>query len=1001
MNGKKPYLMVSYRNNLGKEVKLEYTPSTKFYIDDELAGKPWITKLHFPVHCISKTETRDKISGYRFVTSYQYHHGYYDHAEREFRGFGMVEQTDTEHFDHWVKGNASNVVDKTLHQDPIVTKSWFHTGAFIDQEDILNQFSRDYWYEVMAKQGFDVVNHETSLPDARVIAAPGMDPSIIEHLGTEEWREAFRACKGMALRLETFVQDAPLSGATPEQIKKQLTPYSAATHNCVIELLQPKGQNKHAIFVVKESEAITYNYERNTDDPRIAHNLNIELDEYGNVLESAAIVYPRIKKDLSLPIEIQELQNKTLITYTKSNFTNDINTNDSYRLRLPAEVMTYELTGVGKKSFYYSVEDLTDILTVAKEVEYYQYDEPSAAGNSQKRLIEHIRTIYRSDNLKDALLLYHLESLALPFESYQLAFTPTLVENIFGTRVTEDMMLEGKFTRREGNNNWWIRSGTTQFIDISEALADVRNRFYLPVSYTDPYGAQTKVKYDADYHLYIKETEDALGNQTRIELFNFRTLSAQRMKDINQNISEVITDELGLVKATAVFGKGNEADDLMGLDEFSSLSEDSLIHDFFYAESSDILVVHGNSLLNHATARFVYDFDAYKNSGKPVAVASIVREEHFKNNTDSPVQISFEYSNGHGQVVMKKVQAEPGLAKKVTVNPDDSYKISDIDTAILNPKQLRWIGNGRTVLNNKGNPVKQYEPYFSVTHHYEDLKELVETGVTPIMYYDGLGRLIKTEMPDGTLSRIEFNSWKQVQYDANDTILESTWYHKRTNRLMDSELIAAGKDPEREKAAADKAAKHANTPNVQHFDTLGRPVLSIEHNKHLKSDEDEFYLTKVDLDIEGNLRKVTDARGNIVMQYKYDMLGNKLYQKSMDAGQRWMLTNILGNPLRTWDERDHEFQYFYDILHRPTYSKVLGGDGEEPLNHIYERIFYGETEADPEQKNLRGQVIRHYDTGGLLMMPEYDFKGQPKSTTRMLFKNYKGVANWIDDNLTN
>ena len=119
----------------------------------------------------------------------------------------------------------------------------------------------------------------------------------------------------------------------------------------------------------------------------------------------------------------------------------------------------------------------------------------------------------------------------------------------------------------------------------------------------------------------------------------------------------------------------------------------------------------------------------------------------------------------------------------------------------------------------------------------------------------------------------------------------------------------------------------------------------------------------------------------------------------MDAGQRWLLINILGNPLRTWDERNHEFQYFYDILHRPTQSKVLGGDGDAPLNHIFDRIFYGEAEANPELKNLRGQVIRHYDTGGVIETPEYDFKGQPKSTTRKLFKNYKSVANWIDANL--
>lgn len=998
MSSKKPHIMVFYKNNLGKEVSLEYTASTQFYIQDKLAGKPWITKLHFPVHCIAKTETRDKISGYRFVSSYTYHHGYYDHAEREFRGFGMVEQTDAEHFDHWIKGDATNIVDKTLHQEPVITKSWFHTGAFLSREKILTQFADEYWYKEMQRHGFAVVNLETPLPDARLIATSGLD---IAHLNAQEWQEALRACKGMGLRSEVFAKDAPLVGASPEQRQKELTPYTVATHNCIIELLQPKGQNQHAIFIVKESEAITYSYERDTKDPRIAHTLNIKLDEYGNVLESASVVYPRIKKNVSLPVETQDAQNKTQIIYTQNSLTNDINTVDSYRLRLPSEVKTYQLKGVTKANALYTVDDFDNILTVADEVDYQQIDTNPALGTPQKRLIEHIRTLYRNNNLQDALPLHQLHSLALSFESYQLAYTPNLISDIFGIKVNEPLMLEGKFTHNEGDDNWWIRSGTTQFIENAETEADAQNRFYVPISYTDPYGAKTKVKYYSNYFLFIEETEDVLGNKQKVELFNFRTLSPKRMKDANGNFSEVMVDELGLVKALAVFGKGNEADDLTGLNEFSSPLENTSINDFFHAPASDILVTHGKNLLQHATARFVYDFETYKNAGKPVVVASIVREQHYTKNQLSDIQLSFEYSNGLGQVVMKKAQAEPGLAKQVIINPDDTYTVADINTATLNPKQLRWIGNGRTILNNKGDAVKQYEPYFSVTHSYEDLKELVETGVTPILHYDALGRLIKTELPDGTLSRTEFDSWQQATYDPNDTVLESSWYHNRTNRLIDAELIAAGKDPAKEKLAADKAAKHGNTPAIQHFDTLGRPVLSVEHNKNIETDADEFYLTQVNLDIEGNLRTVTDARGNVVMQYQYDMLGNKIYQHSMDAGQRWLLMNILGNPLRTWDERNHEFRYFYDTLHRPTQSQVIGGDGDTPLNHIFDRIFYGESEPDPELKNLRGQVVKHYDTGGVIETPEYDFKGQPISSTRKLFKNYKGIPNWIDANLVN
>ena len=53
------------------------------------------------------------------------------------------------------------------------------------------------------------------------------------------------------------------------------------------------------------------------------------------------------------------------------------------------------------------------------------------------------------------------------------------------------------------------------------------------------------------------------------------------MKDPNDNLSEVHMDELGLVKAMAVFGKGNEADDLAGLNEFTSDAEKTQIARFF------------------------------------------------------------------------------------------------------------------------------------------------------------------------------------------------------------------------------------------------------------------------------------------------------------------------------------------------------------------------------------------------------------------------------------
>lgn len=1005
MNSKKPHIMVFYKNNFGKEVSLEYTPSTKFYIEDKLAGKPWITKLHFPVHCVSKTTTEDKISGYKFVSEYKYHHGYYDHSEMEFRGFGMVEQIDTESFEHWKKSNATNIVEKSLHQEPVVSKTWNHTGAFLEKDKILTQFSKEYWYEEMSRNGFDVIHHEIPLTDARLITAPEVQPTILNHLSAQEWCEALRACKGMSLRSEIFAKDAINFENTAEAKRKELIPFSVASHNYVIELLQPKGKNKHAIFIVKENEAITYNYERNPEDPRIAHNLNIKLDKYGNVLESAAVVYPRLLTDVTLPVETQQEQNKTVIIYTQNQFTNDVINADTLRLRLPSEAKTYELKNVPKANAFYIPNDFNEILTEVKSAIalYHEIDKPTIPGLSQKRLIEHTKTIYRSNDLKSALALYKLESLAMPFESYQLAYTPDLLQHIYHEKTDDwalqNLMLEGKFTHALNESgledaNWWVRSGTIQFLADVEAVIDASKRFYVPISYTDPYGALTKVKYYGNYFLFIEETEDAIGNMVKVNLFNFRTLSPQRMSDINTNLSEVITDELGLIKAVAIMGKGNEADELTDLTEITDAAELILINNFFQAPDSVDLTNIGKDLLNKATSRFVYDFDTYINSGKPAVLASISREQHYKQDNNSPVQIGFEYSNGLGEVIMKKVQAEAGLAKKVIVLPDNTITISETNTSASLPKQLRWIGNGRTIKNNKGKAVKQYEPYFSVTHQFENLKELVETGVTPIMYYDAAGRLIKTEMPNGTLSKVIFDSWKVSMYDPNDCVLESEWYKKRTDSTH-PEFI----NDLKEQQAALKAEKHADTPSVQCFDTLGRPILSIENNKNGVTGVDELQYTRVKLDTEGNLHYVTDARGNIVMRYKHDMLGSKVYQQSMDAGQRWLLINILGKPLRTWDERNHELHYFYDTLQRPLYNKIIGGDGDVSLNHLFDKIIYGETQPNAQLKNLKGQVWKHYDTGGVIETPSYNFQGKPTSTKRTLFKKYKEVVNWIDDNL--
>src|SRR5262249_6995238 len=73
MGGQKPHLLVRVANNLGAETHVTYAPSTKFYLADKAAGRPWATRLPFPVHVVERVETHDRIGRNRFVTRYAYH----------------------------------------------------------------------------------------------------------------------------------------------------------------------------------------------------------------------------------------------------------------------------------------------------------------------------------------------------------------------------------------------------------------------------------------------------------------------------------------------------------------------------------------------------------------------------------------------------------------------------------------------------------------------------------------------------------------------------------------------------------------------------------------------------------------------------------------------------------------------------------------------------------------------------------------------------------------
>ena len=609
------------------------------------------------------------------------------------------------------------------------------------------------------------------------------------------------------------------------------------------------------------------------------------------------------------------------------------------------------------------------------------------------------------------------------------------------------MLKEGKYVHSEGDDNWWIPSGKVFYSPNAgdtpeQELSFAKQHFFLPHLFEDPFGSNTIVTYDK-YDLLLQEITDPLGNITTVNTkddsgnsfigLDYRVLQPYQVTDPNGNRTSVAFDALGMVVGTAVMGKPEndpKKGDWMDSDFRPDLTQAEI--DQFFADPKGPITA---LLLGTATNRIIYDLTGYwleldPKKKQPAFAATLARETHAHDPVPEDglkIQVSFSYSDGFGREIQKKIQAEPG-----------PVPIRDTSTGLIitdangqpemteNSVSPRWVGSGWTIFNNKGKPVCQYEPFFTDTHRFEFD---VHIGVSPILFYDPVERVIATIHPNHTYEKVVFDPWHQKTFDVNDTVASDprtdediqgyvaeyfkqeatqpggwkTWLVQRGIDSLAPPQNENGLDAEQK--AAVRTLIHADTPTVAYFDSLGRTFLTVAHNKFERRENnsviivEDRYHTWAFLDIEGNQHAVIDAKldpatkkGRTIMFYDYDMLSNRIHQASMEAGERWTLNDVSGKPIHAWDSRDHHFSSVYDLLRRPIESYLREGAGPELL--LIGRTVYGESQPSPEAKNMRGKVYQVFDQAGVVTSDEYDFKGNLLSSRRQLATDYKNILNW-------
>ncbi|MBB5874379.1 RHS repeat-associated protein [Allocatelliglobosispora scoriae] len=873
--GGKPHLLTEVDNNLGTRTVLTYATSTGFFLADAAAGRPWATRLPFPVQIVERVDVHDLIAGTVQSTRYAPRDGRYDHIEGTFCGFGSVTQWDS------LTGAGADA--------PVRTVTWHHTGAEPGEEG---------W------------------PDTTGYHQPTIQPippvSLPADLTLAEQRDACRALKGSLLRQEIYADDGtPLAGV----------PYQVTQRGYRVRRVQ-RGPGDRSVFAPLLAETVLAETGREATTPRVSHQLTLAVDDYGNVTRSASAAYGD-------PGAAHAEQRRTWVTCTENDYTTEAGHAGRLWIGAPVARRVYEVTGLtGSAAALLDAAAISTALDTAAEI---PFEAAAPATGLRRRLIAADQSHYWSDDLTAALPLGEIGTRALLCESRVRVFTETQVNTVLAPLGVDAALMgaEAGYVRHDGA--WWAASGRTHYDP---------DLFFRPVRHVDQWGRAHTTGYDP-YALAVVTGSDPLLNTTTAEL-DYRTMLPRRVTDANGQSTEVAFDALGRVTALAVLATATEPGDTLA----------------------------------DPTTRFEYHLDEYADHGRPAFTVSHSREQHGSANPHW--QTAYHYHDGTGREIMAKVPAEPGLAPQR--GTDGSLVLDDDGNPVLTDTApaIRWVGTGRTVFDAKNRPIRQYEPYFSRTPAYEDEPELVEQGVTPVLHYDPLGRVVRIDKPDGTYTRSAFGSWRHEIWDENDTVLSSDWY--ATRHLLDPA------HPDRR--CADLTTEHAATPTVVHLDALGRPIRT-EYDNGTRGRSAVGY----ELDVQGVQRSLRDGAGAAVVSVRADMLGRTLVRRGVDSGVTVELQNAVGHPVRTWtgDDQRTMVSTGYDELQRPVRREVRDGAGAVA---VAEFTVYGESLPDAAQRNLLGRPYLQFDQAGVVSTDRCDRHGNVTESTRRFTSAWAADPDW-------
>jgi RHS repeat-associated protein len=972
--GIKPYLLQEMDNHMGAVTKVAYTSSTQFYLQDEQRPETrWNTPLPFPVQVVARVEVIDVLSKGKLTTEYAYHHGYWDGAEREFRGFGMVEQYDSERFGDYNRAglHGEDAPFETFtgsperarqFSPPTLTKTWFHQGPIGEEFGEWDEptYASEYWQE-----------------DPPRLARPRAILRFLNRLPRRVKRDAVRALRGSVVRTELYALDDadPARRARPYTVTESLygvceVAVSGGEPHLTSEPRpddwpdRPVSDVSRRLFFPHLLAQRTTQWERG-DDPMTHFAFTGDYDDYGQPQRHTQIACPRGWRDLD-----DRPGQAYLATYSRTVFATPIDLEVYIRDRV-ATTTTYDITNTDGQTVL-ELSELPDtdaaLAVIGQTLNFYDRDD--------SRPDQGVFLGLPVGHVGDYGALVRRESLVLTDKIVKQAYDPEEPPYLTpsGGVVWPAEYPQEFRTQLPSRAGYTYQSGSAGSVYTAGYFITTERRRYdfhddaatargLLKATRDPLGREIKIIYEAPYHLLPSAVTDP-AELTTTATYDYGVLQPHEVTDPNGNQIRLTYTPLGLLKETWVQGKKPSEGDQQ-----------------------------------RASVTMAYDFLAFASRGQPIHVRTTRRVHH---DTETDIVLperdetieTREYSDGFGRVLQTRTQGEAVRFGDATFGGGETVlpaKQSDgpggavVGVRNAHPAHPNVVVSGWQVYNNKGKVVETYEPFFSEGWGYAVPTE-GQKGQKARMYYDPRGQVIRTVNPVGSEQRVIYGApgtratpdltdpevfaptpWEVYTYDANDNA-------GRTHAAM-----------------ATGYKHHWNTPISTVIDALGRTIAAVERYRVPADPNDppppiQEYRSSSTYDIRGNLLTVTDALGRLAFQYVYDLANRPLRIESMDAGLRRTVLDATGNVIEGRDSKEALVLRAYDALNRPI--RVWARDGNGQTLTLRERLVYGDCPAsglprlEARARNLLGARYQHYDEAGLLIFAVYDFKGNVLEKSR-------------------